>query len=106
MIAAKHLRLEDVSAASVLPEHCPVEHQRSVLGLVVEGHQLAAGEPERNGIVVGRVDSAAARINSKKHNWLLLLIDIKIKETERQIGRKTDRQIDRKAERQNDRKTI
>ena len=68
LIAAEHLRLEDVSAASVLSEHCPVEHQRSVLGLVVEGHQLAAGEPERNGIVVGRVDSAAARINSKMQN--------------------------------------
>ena len=46
-------RFEDVSAASILLEHGPVEAEGPVLRLIVEGHELTSGQPQWHGIIVG-----------------------------------------------------
>ena len=60
-------RFEDVSAASILLEHGPVEAEGPVLRLIVEGHELTSGQPQWHGIIVGWIDSAASRIDSEQN---------------------------------------
>ena len=63
---AQRLRLEDVAAAAIRAEEAARALQLAVVGLVVEGHQLRSRAPQRKGVVVGRADARAVRVDARE----------------------------------------
>ena len=70
---SEEARLQDVSAPPVLPEHCPVEHELPVAGLVVQGDHLATHEPHRERVKVGAEQTRALGVDA--HEVALVELD-------------------------------